>query len=88
MINLNKFIAETNYLTYVTSGKVATVEYEDVIIKVIRDNVNDYQVTFNRDDRTYSYKCQSQKEVIESIENDIAYHLNVSNIVNTGPNYK
>ena len=74
MRNLNKFIAGTNYKAYVTEGNVATVEYENVSVKVVRDSVNEYEVTFNRDDRTYSYKCQTQKEVISSIENDIAYH--------------
>ena len=74
MRNLNKFITGTNYREYVTDGNVAIVEYENVIVKVVRYSVNEYEVTFKRNDRTYSYKCQSQKEVIESIENDIAYH--------------
>ena len=74
MRNLNKFITGTNYKTYVTEGNVATVEYKNVIVKVVRDSVNEYEVTFNRNDRTYSYKCQSQKEVISIIENDVAYH--------------
>lgn len=74
MRNLNKFITGTDYLAYVNNGKVVTVEYENVIVKVIRDSVNKYEVTFNANDRTYSYKCHTQKEVIECIEYDIAYH--------------
>ena len=74
MRNLNKFITGTDYKSYVTEGNVVTVEYENVIVKVVRDSVNEYEVTFKRNDRTYSYECQSQKEVISSIENDIAYH--------------
>lgn len=74
MRNLNKFITGTSHNGYVTEGNVVTVEYENVIVKVIRDSVNKYEVTFNVNDRTYSYKCQSQKEVIECIEYDIAYH--------------
>ena len=74
MRNLNKFITGTNYKSYVTEGNVATVEYENVVVEVIRDGINKYEVTFNANDRTYSYNCQSQKEVIECIEYDIAYH--------------
>ena len=74
MRNLNKFITGTDYLAYVNNGNVVAVEYENVIVKVTRDSVNEYEVTFIRNDRTYSYKCHTQKEVIESIKNDIAYH--------------
>lgn len=74
MRNLNKFIAENNY-EVITAGKyVVTVKKEEVTIRITRHGVNNYNVTFIKNDRRYSYKCQTQKEVISSIENDIAYH--------------
>lgn len=74
MRNLNKFIAENNY-GVITAGKyVVTVKKEEVTIRITRHGVNNYNVTFIKNDRRYSYKCQSQKEVIETIKNDIAYH--------------
>lgn len=74
MRNLNKFIAENNY-GVITAGKyVVTVKKEEVTIRITRHGVNNYNVTFIKNDRRYSYKCQTQKEVIETIKNDIAYH--------------